>query len=517
MRVEVVIPTAGRSSLPRLIRALAEPEGPRPERVIVVDDRRRLPGPLELGALRSGPPVHVLRGPGRGPAAARNAGWRAARADWVCFLDDDVVPTPGWLRCLWEDLAELGAGVAGSQGRVRVPVADDRRPTDWERNVAGLERARWATADMAYRRSALAAVGGFDERFERAYREDADLALRLRRRGYRLATGRREVVHPVRPAGPLVSVRLQAGNADDALMRALHGRRWRAEAGAPRGRLRRHLAVTAAGAAGLAALALGRRRAAGAAGAGFLAGTAELASARIAPGPRTPGEVATMLLTSVLLPPAATAHWLRGLARLPRLLRDHQRAPRPEAGPAGAGHRGPPAAVLLDRDGTLIEDVPYNGDPARVRPLPGARRALERLRAAGVALAVVSNQSGIGRGLLAEENVRAVNRRVEDLLGPLGPFLFCPHAPEAGCECRKPAPGLVLRATELLGVPAEWSAVIGDIGADVEAAHAAGARAVLVPTARTRPEEVAAAPAVAADLEEAVDLLLGEEEQALAA
>jgi histidinol-phosphate phosphatase family protein len=174
-------------------------------------------------------------------------------------------------------------------------------------------------------------------------------------------------------------------------------------------------------------------------------------------------------------------------------------------------------AVFLDKDGTLIEDVPYNGDPDRVRPLPGARQALERLRAAGVALAVVSNQSGIGRGLLAEQAVRAVNRRVEELLGPLGPVLVCPHAPEAGCECRKPAPGLVLRATELLGVPPERSAVIGDIGADVEAARAAGARAVLVPTARTRPEEVALAPAVAADLEEAVDLLLGEEDEALAA
>jgi histidinol-phosphate phosphatase family protein len=515
--VEVVIPTTGRPSLRDLLLTLTDLEGPRLDRVLVVDDRRRPAAPLRLGAPRAETTVQVLRGPGRGPAAARNAGWRAARADWVCFLDDDVVPTRGWLRSLSDDLAELDRGVAGSQGRVRVPLPDDRRPTDWERNVAGLARAQWATADMAYRRSALAAVGGFDERFERAYREDADLALRMRRRGYPLVTGRREVVHPVRPADPLVSVRLQAGNADDVLMRALHGRRWRAEAGAPRGRLRRHLAVTGAGAAGLGALALGRRRTASAAGGAFLAGTAELAWARTVPGPRTRAEVATMLVSSALLPPAGTAHWLRGLARLPLLLRDRARAPRPEAAPAAAGTLGPPAAVLLDRDGTLIEDVPYNGDPDRVRPLPGARRALERLRAAGVALAVVSNQSGIGRGLLREETVRAVNRRVEELLGPLGPFLVCPHAPEAGCHCRKPAPGLVLRAAALLGVPAERSAVIGDIGADVEAAQAAGARAVLVPTARTRSEEVDAAPAVAADLEHAVDLLLGSEQEALAA
>jgi histidinol-phosphate phosphatase family protein len=105
--------------------------------------------------------------------------------------------------------------------------------------------------------------------------------------------------------------------------------------------------------------------------------------------------------------------------------------------------------------------------------------------------------------------VVAVNRRLEELLGPLGPSLFCPHAPEDACACRKPRPGLVLRAAELLGVPPERCAVVGDIGADVEAARAAGARAVLVPTEHTRPEEIAAAPETVPDLGSAVDLLLG--------
>jgi len=141
--------------------------------------------------------------------------------------------------------------------------------------------------------------------------------------------------------------------------------------------------------------------------------------------------------------------------------------------------------------------------------MPGAREALDRLRAAGVRLAVVSNQSGIGRGILTETQVAAVNRRIEDLLGPLGPWLVCPHAPDAGCDCRKPAPGLVLAAARRLGVEPERCAVVGDIGADVEAARAAGARGVLVPTPRTRREEVAAAPERADDLREAVDLLLG--------
>jgi HAD superfamily hydrolase (TIGR01662 family) len=98
---------------------------------------------------------------------------------------------------------------------------------------------------------------------------------------------------------------------------------------------------------------------------------------------------------------------------------------------------------------------------------------------------------------------------VDELLGPLGPWLYCPHAPEDGCDCRKPAPGLVREAARWLGVAPERCVVIGDIGADVEAARAAGARAVLVPTPRTRPEEVAAAPATAPDLAAAVEIAIG--------
>jgi D-glycero-D-manno-heptose 1,7-bisphosphate phosphatase len=169
----------------------------------------------------------------------------------------------------------------------------------------------------------------------------------------------------------------------------------------------------------------------------------------------------------------------------------------------------PPAAVLFDRDGTLVVDVPYNGDPTRVEPMPGARAALDRLRAAGIPTAVVSNQSGVARGLLTLEQVAAVNARVDELLGPLGPWLICPHGPDDGCGCRKPAPGLVVDAARALGVEPTACALVGDIGADVDAARAAGARGVLVPTPRTLAGEVAAAPAVAPDLPTAVDLLLG--------
>lgn len=171
--------------------------------------------------------------------------------------------------------------------------------------------------------------------------------------------------------------------------------------------------------------------------------------------------------------------------------------------------QSPPLAVLFDRDGTLVVDVPYNGDPDRVQPVAGAVEALTRLRAAGIATGVVSNQSGIARGLLTRQQVDAVNGRLEQLVGPLGPVLVCEHGPDDGCCCRKPAPGLVLQAAAALGVPPERCAVVGDIGADVGAALAAGARPVLVPTPVTRPEEVDAAPEVAGNLLEAVDLLLG--------
>ncbi|MFF7725470.1 D-glycero-alpha-D-manno-heptose-1,7-bisphosphate 7-phosphatase [Streptomyces sp. NPDC008001] len=169
-----------------------------------------------------------------------------------------------------------------------------------------------------------------------------------------------------------------------------------------------------------------------------------------------------------------------------------------------------PAAVLFDRDGTLVEDVPYNGDPGRVVPLPGVGRALEALRRRGVRTGVVTNQSGIGRGLLTAEEVRAVNARVEQLLGPFDVWAVCPHSPDAGCGCRKPAPGLVLAAARRLGVAPGECVLIGDIGSDMDAAAAAGATGVLVPTPVTRAEEVARALRSAGDLPAAVRAVLGE-------
>jgi D-glycero-D-manno-heptose 1,7-bisphosphate phosphatase len=165
-------------------------------------------------------------------------------------------------------------------------------------------------------------------------------------------------------------------------------------------------------------------------------------------------------------------------------------------------------AVLFDRDGTLVVDVPYNGDPGRVALMPGARRAVELVRDRGIAVGVVTNQSGVARGLLTMDEVLAVNRRVEQLLGPFHTWQVCPHGQYDGCPCRKPEPGLVLAASAALGVPTNRITVIGDIGSDVAAGLAANARAILVPTAKTRREEVDAAPEVSPDLLTAVGKVL---------
>ena len=165
--------------------------------------------------------------------------------------------------------------------------------------------------------------------------------------------------------------------------------------------------------------------------------------------------------------------------------------------------------MLFDRDGTIVHDVPYNAEPGKVRPVDDAREALDRLRGNGIRVGVVTNQSGVGRGLVTREALAEVNARVDDLLGPFDVWSECLHTPEHGCSCRKPQPGLVLDACARVGVQPRRTVVVGDIGGDVEAARAAGATGVLVPTAATRREEVAAAPVVRGDLSSVVDDLLG--------
>jgi HAD superfamily hydrolase (TIGR01662 family) len=202
--------------------------------------------------------------------------------------------------------------------------------------------------------------------------------------------------------------------------------------------------------------------------------------------------MATMALTSVAIPPLATWHRIRGVVR-------HRRV---------TPWRGLPELVLFDRDGTLVHDVPYNADPDRVHPVEGAREALDRLRARGIRVGVVSNQSGVARGLITVDQVEACNARLAELLGPFDVVRYCPHGPDDGCDCRKPAPGMVKSACADLDVDPARCVVVGDIAADVDAAAAAGAAGILVPTPVTRRSEVAAAAHTAATLSAAVDDVL---------
>jgi D-glycero-D-manno-heptose 1,7-bisphosphate phosphatase len=147
--------------------------------------------------------------------------------------------------------------------------------------------------------------------------------------------------------------------------------------------------------------------------------------------------------------------------------------------------------LFLDKDGTLIEDLPYNVDPRRVRFAPGAREAVSRLGAAGIELAIVTNQSGIARGYFSEADLGRLAEHLGEEIGRLGGtlagFYACPHLAEgvveafaSECECRKPLPGLIRRAAAELGVDASASWFIGDTWMDVVAGQAAGCRAILV-------------------------------------
>jgi histidinol-phosphate phosphatase family protein len=163
----------------------------------------------------------------------------------------------------------------------------------------------------------------------------------------------------------------------------------------------------------------------------------------------------------------------------------------PDDGDVVAVTGGTGRAVFLDKDGTLVDDVPYNVDPAEIRLATGAGEALRAIESAGYLVVVVSNQSGVARGLFDVSRLAVVERTLRELLSDEGAslhgFYFCPHHPDGSiaeyaiaCDCRKPAPGMLLRAADELGIDLDRSWMVGDILDDVEAGRAAGCRTVLV-------------------------------------
>lgn len=170
-----------------------------------------------------------------------------------------------------------------------------------------------------------------------------------------------------------------------------------------------------------------------------------------------------------------------------------------------------PAFVALDRDGTVIHERHYLSDPAGVELLPGAVEGLKAMIALELPLVIVSNQAGIGRGYFSEAELTAVNARMCELLAAhdirFAGLYHCPHHPDDGCACRKPAPGMLLRAAEELGLDPAGALLIGDKASDIGAGRAVGARTVLVRTGYGATEEPAGADLVADDLRAAAAYL----------
>lgn len=322
VRVSVVVPTYRRPALlERCLTALAAQDlGPRCYEIIVGDDANSAETRQQVRRWAAGtgvaPPVTYLPvgGTAHGPAAARNCGWRRAAGEIVAFTDDDCIPTPGWLRAGLAAFARChdgGAGeaVAGAWGRVTVPLPTV--PTDYERNAAGLEQGEAVTANCFYRRAVLEAVGGFDERFTMAWREDSDLLFTLLERGARVVPAPEAVVvHPVRPAAWGVSLRQQRKSLFNALLYKKHPALYRLRIqAAPPWRYYRiiGLLVVALG-AGLT----GQRRPAALAGAAWAVMTARFCMHRLAGTSHALRHVAEMAVTSALIPPWAILWRLRG-------------------------------------------------------------------------------------------------------------------------------------------------------------------------------------------------------------
>src|SRR5690606_33306116 len=302
--------------LDRCLSALAAQELPGADfEIIVVHD-----GPSEPTrklaaqwakklAERGGPELRFHAPPHAGPAAARNAGWRLAQASIVAFTDDDTVPDRGWLVVA---LAAIKPGVDAGWGRIVMPLPSD--PTDYEIDAARLSSAQFVTANCFCTKRMLERLGGFDERFEQAWREDSDLYFRLIDAGARVVhVPEAVVVHPVRPASWGVSLRQQRKVLYDALLFKKHRSLYRE-------RIRRrprwdYYLIVASLLGAVAALAVGAEAAAAASAALWIVLTARFCLARLKSAVKTPAHVAEMIVTSVLIPPVAVFWRLVGSLR----------------------------------------------------------------------------------------------------------------------------------------------------------------------------------------------------------
>ena len=320
-RVSVVVPTHQRPELlRRCLRALLQQSiGPQAYEIVVVDDGRQDAVRALVRALvheqaqrPDAPALRYLRPHGHGPASARNVGWRAARAPLIAFTDDDTIAHPDWLA-QGEAALRARPDWPALGGRVLVPLegGPSRAPSDHERMTQGLQQAEFVTANAFVRRAELARLGGFDERFRRAWREDSDLQFRLLQQAG--PVGRCDaarVLHPVRPERWGVCLRQQRNAFFDALLYKKHPRLYRE-------RIRRtppwnYYAIVALGVATLVLLVLGEMPMAVVAALLALSLVLQLAGKRLRHTSHQVDHVLEMLATSALIPFLSVYWRLRG-------------------------------------------------------------------------------------------------------------------------------------------------------------------------------------------------------------
>jgi glycosyltransferase involved in cell wall biosynthesis len=314
VEISVVVPTYNRPDF--LDRCLAALVAQRCDReayeIVIADDAASEQTQRQVEAWRercreSGPAIHYLPvRTTRGPAAARNAGWRQASGHVIAFTDDDCLPEPDWLAA---GMRAIATGASGVSGRVIVPLPQS--PTDYERNAASLETAEFVTANCFYRRDVLEAVGGFDERFAAAWREDSDLYFTLLERGERLISAPDAiVVHPVRTARWGVSLGQQRKSQYNALLCKKHPELYRARI---QQSPRRHYYASLGAAAGVLAGIAARKPPLLATSLAVWSGlTGCLIAHRLRGVSHDPVHVVEIALTSALIPPLAVYWRLRG-------------------------------------------------------------------------------------------------------------------------------------------------------------------------------------------------------------
>lgn len=307
VHVSIVVPTYKRPHLlDRCLAALCAQDYPTKHfEIVVADDAGGDRGTLRLieryrRESPHGPAIRYARVTGRhGPAAARNTGWRTAAGPVIAFTDDDCVPDRHWLR---EGLFALGKQRSAVYGRIHMPLP--KNPTDYERDAARLATAGFVTANCFCRKNVLESIGGLDENFTAAWREDSDLHFSLIEKGYDVAQAPRAlVVHPVRPASWGASLRQQRKILFDALLYKKHPTLYRE-------RIRRaprwdYYAILLLLFAATVGWMLDAYPLLFAAGAGWLGATVRFCYWRLRDTSRHPSHVVEIAFTSMLIPPLA--------------------------------------------------------------------------------------------------------------------------------------------------------------------------------------------------------------------